>query len=267
MININDVKQLCEYLANKHQTGAQMTPNEFNICAASSMDDIVMYYYGLPQYYAPGTPLPPVAWEITQLTMDYLRDLKKTNVITVSQTGQMVIPTDYIHKSALTYELIQQSNAGNTCDDDQPVNCATEEDTTKAQTYMQLHQPNNTVTTSSRPISVLGDEQFLMMKNSSVRQPSKKYPIARMMNGYMEFAPKNLSRVTMTYIRYPLKPFWAYTLPNGFDPVYDPVLSVNIELPAILKNQFCYSVLTKLGINIREPQLQEFAQNMKQAGV
>lgn len=267
MININEVKELVDYIANKHQTGAQQSPNEFNLCAASSMDDVVLYYYGLPQYYSPGNTLPPVAWEVTQLTMDYLRDIKATVTLPVTTAGRMAIPADYIHKSSLTFDYVTQSTTGDPCAEDEPVNCATEEQTAKAKTYMQLHASTNVVTRDTCPVVILGDEQFQSMRNSEVRKPSKKYPIARVMNGYFELLPKNLGTVTLTYIRFPLKPVWGYTLPNLVDPVYNPVTSTDFELPPILKNQVVYCILTKLGINIREEQLQIFAQTMKKEGV
>jgi hypothetical protein len=266
MININEVKILSDYIANKHQTGAAQTPNEFNLCVQSSLDDVIMYYYGLPQRYAVGVPLPPVAWEVTQLVMDYLRDLKQTKPITVT-AGRMSIPSDYIHKSVLTYDFVEQTTpSGSTadCDEDEPVACD-DDKKTKAKTYQQL-QMTNKITRKTKTIPVLTDEQFQMAKSSEVRKLSQKYPIARVMNGYFDIAPQEVKSVTLTYIRYPLTPVWGYTVPNGIDPQYNPSTSVNIELPAILKNQVAYSVLTKLGINIRENQLQAFVEMMKKNG-
>jgi hypothetical protein len=267
MININENKKLVEFIANKHQSGASLSPDEYNLCVRSSLDDIIMYYYGLPQHYAPGMPLPAVAWEVTQLVSDYLSGLKKTNVLAVDADGHAPYPSDYMHKSVLTYEYISQTSE--VCDNpDKPVPSIAQDDCeTEEGTLAQKQSAKVSTTSVFKPVTVLTDEQFATAINSQVRKPSKKYPVCRFMNDHIEFAPKDLGSVTMVHIRYPLTPVWGYTNPTGFFAIYDPTTSVNIELPAILNNQVAYSVLTKLGINIREQQLQAFAQQMKAQGV
>lgn len=265
MININELKQLVEYIANKHQTGASMSPQEYNTAVQSALDDMLLYYYGLPQRYAPGMPLPAVAWEVTQLVTDYLKGLKENPILNVDLLGRMTIPADYLHKSSITYGLTTQTTS-QACDEgDQKMICADDEVTLQNLTYEQLN--SSSFSTLYVPVKVVTDEIYNSLIAHSIKYPTRRYPIAKFMDDYVQYAPADLGTVKFSYLRYPLTPVWAFTNPSGFNPVYDPINSVNIELPPIVKNHVAYCVLTKLGINIREPQLQQYAETMKKDGI
>lgn len=259
MININDNKEFVEFLANKHQTGASITPAQYNIAARSSLQDVVMYFYGLPQEYQPGLPMPKVAWEITQLVTDYLSHLKPTVTLPVTNSGIANKPIDYLHVSSISYIYVYPEEAG-----DPAVEC--EDDSTQQTTVAA----KNTVVpkTIIRPVDIVDDAKWATLLSSVIRQPTLYYPACKFNDQeQVQFVPTNLGSVQFTYIRYPITPVWGYTTPDGFNPQYDAGTSVNIELPAILNNLMTYMVLTKLGINIREPQLQQYAELMKAKGL
>lgn len=264
MININELKQLVEYIANKHQSGANLTPNEFNIAVQSSLDDMLLYYYGLPQHYAPGAPMPAVAWEINQLVTDYMRALKNNPILSVDATGKMVVPSDYLHESSITYNYITQSAQATCTEEDELVKCPEDEQTIQNTTVAA--QSVHTSTALEVPVEIVSDAMWGTRISHSITYPTRRYPVAKFMNTYVQYAPIDLGIVEFTYLRYPLKPVWAYTNPSGQNPVYDPVNSVDVEMPAIVKNHITYCVLTKLGINIRESQLQQYAEMMKKNG-
>lgn len=264
MININSLKILVEYIANKHQSGASLTPNEYNICVQSSLDDMLLYYYGLPQRYSPGMPLPAVAWEVTQLVTDYLRGLKENPILNVDILGRMSIPDDYLHKSSIYYSYITQSTSPSCDEGDEMIPCP-EEETISGTTFPEHNHA--TVTTLNVPVKVVTDEIFNSLIAHSIKYPTRRYPICKFMDDYVQYAPKDLGTVTFSYLRYPLTPLWAYTNPSGENPVYDPINSVDVELPPIMRNHMAYCILRKLGINIREAQLEQFAAVMERDGV
>lgn len=257
MININELKLLVEFIANKHQSGASMSPADFNVAVQSSLDDVILYYYGLPQKYAPGAPMPPVAWEVTQLVTDYLSTLKVETDLSINAEGKATVPTDYLHHSSMCYRYAIPGVINELSPTDDA--CDTTQNGTVAGNVIQPDMMDV-------PVVVVDDMRWCSLIASQIRKPTKRYPIAKYQNGYIQFAPKDLASVELTYLRYPLKPEWGYTVPNSVDPVYNPATSQDIELPAIIKNQLTYSVLTKLGINVREPQLQQFAELMKAQG-
>lgn len=257
MIQINELKELVEFLANKHQTGASITPGQFNIATQSALDDAVMYFYGLPQQYQPGAPVPAVAWEVTQLVTDYISHLKPTVPLTINSVGVATKPADYLHVSSISYlYFVPQASPA-----DANVSTGTEQ-TSLAEKHTVLAEA------ITCPVDILDDAKWATRMRATITKPTKKYPVCRFNdNDQIEFAPIDLRTVQFTYIRYPVKPVWAYTTPDGYTPLYDATSSVNVEMPAMLKNMMCYFILTKLGINIREPQLQQFAELLKTKGV
>lgn len=259
MININEIKELVEFLANKHQTGASISPKDFNIATPSALDDITNYLYGLPQEYQPGMPMPRVAWEITQLVTDALSQLKPTVTLTVDSSGQATKPADYFHVSSINYFYYP---AKETQDPDVPC----EDDGTEQTTVLAKETVLPEVV--MRPVGIVDDAKWSTLLSSAIRKPTKYYPICKFNDQEkILFAPTDLKTVQLVYLRYPVKPVWGYTAPDMVNPVYDPLTSVNVELPPSWKNLLCYMILTKVGINIREPQLQQFAELMKTKGV
>lgn len=261
MININELKELVEFIANKHQSGASMSPNEYNIAVQSSLDDVIMYYYGLPQKYALAAPMPPVAFEVTQLVTDYLSTLKHKASLAVDTTGRAILPADYFHVSFITYKYVTGTTSGNTSTT-QDTDCETA--STATTTIAQNNQPALNV--KNVPVLIIDDAKWDTLLTSTIRKPTKRYPACNFQSGYIQCSPTDLGMVEMTYLRLPLKPIWNYTTPNGVDPQYDVATSVDVELPSTLKNQMAYLVLTKLGINVREGQLQQYAELMKAHG-
>lgn len=263
MINVDELKQLVEWIANKHQSGGNMSPVEYNIAIQSCLDDMLLYYYGLPQRYAPGAPVPSVAWEVTQLVTDYLRALKESPILPVDATGKMTIPSDYLHKSSVFYDYTTQDD--HCADQDELVKCADDEVTIQGTTVAA--QSVHVAKVIHVPVKIVTDDQWASLQSHSLKYPTLRYPIAKFMNTYLQLAPSNLGFVTFVYIRYPLTPVWAYTNPSGSNPVYNPVLSVDLEIPSVMKNHVAYCILTKLGVNIREAQLYQYAESFKEKGI
>lgn len=266
MINVDSLKQLVDFLANKAQTGASMSPNEFNLAMQSATQDAVRYYYGLAQRYAPGMPMPPVAWEVSQLVSDYLDTIKVRNYPITVIDSLAPLPSDYLHYSTLFSVTYVQGVPATTVNTTSNVDSGCSDDNPTAQGTLSSSQIPTPIE-ETHPVRLLDDAHFQMYLKSAIRKPTKKYPVARMANGYIEIAPSTIDKVYLTYIRYPRVPIWAYTTPNGYDPVYDPALSQDIELPAIMANELAYYILTKLGINVREPMLSQYAEMMKERGV
>lgn len=259
MISINEVKQYTEFLAKKWQSGAVMTPDQFNLVMPNVVRSIVRKYYGVPEQYQVNNPSPPIAMDNTQLVVDYLSAIKKTVTLPVDSQGLATVPDDYIHKSTARYlMLVTEKNVVTAPETDDDCDC--EEDTIQGPTPAKYIN-----TTNYRPIRFLTDDQFDAEKQSSIRKPSKKYPIARVKGLKIEVAPIDLDKIELSYVRYPAKPKWNYTTAGGFA-TYNPVGSQDIEMPEICAEEIVYMCLNRLGISIREPMLIQWAERNRQMG-
>jgi hypothetical protein len=99
-----------------------------------------------------------------------------------------------------------------------------------------------------------------------IAKPTLRYPVCSFRDETIQFYPTNLGTALLSYLRFPQTPVWGYTMVSG-RPVYDPATSVNIEfnpqeLPAI-----AMKMLSLLGINLREQELQGYAQLQSTQGV
>ena len=266
MININEVKQYAEFLAKKWQSGAILSPDQFNLTLPNVVRSMVRKYYGIPEQYAPGMPMPAISADETQLVRDYLSKLKPTVPLTVDSSGIASLPVDYIHKSTAVYKLQVTTKVNkvlvNAAQPDE--DCGCDDDGTNP--TIQGEAPRDNITTTySKPVKFLPDEQFDFAVNSVLRTPTKEYPIARMVPDGIQFAPKDLGEVEFTYYRYPVTPKWGYTTAGGFN-TYDPLTTVNIELPEICAEEVVFSCLQRMGISIREPMLIQWADKQRQMG-
>jgi hypothetical protein len=263
MININEVKQYAEFLAKKWQSGAILSPDQFNLVIPNVVRNIVRKYYGLPEQYAPGMPMPAISADETQLVRDYLSKLKPIVAMTINDQGVATLPDDYIHKSTATYLysttsavnqilLSAQAPECNDCDDE-------------GSTIQGAIPSKNITTDTPKPVRFLSDEQFDWAVASYIRKPTKEYPIAKMIADGIQFAPSNLGTVSFTYYRYPVNPVWGYTTAGGFN-TYNALTSTNIELPEICAEEVVFTTLQRLGISIREPMLINWADQQRQKG-
>lgn len=265
MININEVKQYAEFLAKKWQSGAILAPDQFNLVIPSVVNNIVKRYYGLPEQYAPGMPMPSISADETQLVRDYLSALKPTVVLPVDNQGIGTLPSDYIHKSVATYIYSVTQKVNKVLVNSQAPDCDNCDDDGENPT-IQGDIVNNETIDTPRPVVFLSDEQFDWQVASMIRKPTKEYPIARMVAGGIQFAPSNLSSVNLTYYRYPKTPVWGYTTAGGFN-TYDASTSQDIELPKICTEEVVMTTLQRLGISIREPMLINWADKQRQQGI
>jgi hypothetical protein len=260
MIGINEVKQYTEFLAKKWQSGAVMTPDQFNLTIPNVVRSMVRKYYGLPEQYQINNPSPAIAMDNTQLVVDYLSAIKTTATLTVTAQGYATLPSDYIHKSTARYLMLVTEKNNPVVAEDEDCDC--DEDNVTVQGPVPA---KNITKTKYRPIRFLTDDQFDAEKQSAIREPSMKYPIARIKGLEIEVAPIDLGKIELTYVRYPKKPFWNYTVNQGIA-TYSPTGSQNIEMPEICAEEIVYMCLNRLGISIREPMLIQWAERNRQMG-
>lgn len=243
-MSINDFRNFVLFLARKNQSGANPSVNQFNLCVERAYAAWIMSNYGNTSEYAPGRPIPRIAWQNTQKITDNLRFLLTKREFAVSTDGQVKIPDGttkdintqvapkYLHLSSLRFNHI----------------------TVKKGSF--ISRETN--------IDVLRDSEIAGVLSSSIEKPTTRYPVCAFYDTYIQFYPKTLQKVIFTYLRTPTVPNWGYTLDANNRPVFAQTGGVNgnsvdIEAPEDAQNDIALRTLEFLGISIREPVLVQYA--------
>ncbi len=260
MIDVNAVKEQVELLAKKDQSGGMFTPANYNRILPLVVRDIVRKYYGIPEQYQPGMPMPAISYELTQLDIDYLSAFKVITEITKTAAGYFTTPANYMHKSAIRHKIQIVKKVDTSLLYADTEECCDEDGTLSG----PIPKTSETVDYWP-PIKPLGDEDFQWTANSRNRTPSLQYPILRFLDGKMEVLPSEITKIELTYIRNPTDPVWGYSTTGGVN-TYNAATSTQIELPLICQTEVVMRCLIYLGISIREPLLMQWAEQKKNTG-
>jgi hypothetical protein len=99
---------------------------------------------------------------------------------------------------------------------------------------------------------------------SEVRPPTDYFRKGRFLpSRRVQYVPATPNTIELTYFKRPADPAWGYTLVNN-RPVYSPSASTQFTIPDFKYMELVARICSYIGINIREPDLQQFAQMMKQ---
>jgi hypothetical protein len=231
-MTVDELKKLVEFWAKKSQSGSNPTPDQFNIGLLSAFNQWV--------------EKERAQYEATQESKDNLRFLLTKKTLIVGQTGVLLIPDgtsvtdvnnavapEYLQLSSLSYNYITENADG-------------------------------TLKSVEIPIDVVRDYEFSHRDSSHLQPPTTRFPIAKELSTTIEVRPKTLQRINLSYLKTPLAPKWAYTPDSSGRPVYDAANSVDLESPSSTHNEIAMMLLSYLGISIREPELQQYAEGLKQ---
>ena len=95
-LTIDKVHERIEFLVKKNQWG-YISHEQIDICLDMSQLELFEDYYGNPNKYQAGRPIPPVSYGSTNKVQDSLRNFITTETIdvTFAPAGLITIPTDY----------------------------------------------------------------------------------------------------------------------------------------------------------------------------
>ena len=234
MININEIKQFIDFISNKEQSGTAYSISQFNIACQAANIDLFKLRYGLPEDYTPGMPLPRQAYEVTQKMKDDLRSCKEVVTLPVSN-GILTLPSDYVHKTALTYIKVTNSSCG-----EDPI-------------------------VKRKGIQFLDDDKFDGRCDAVIKAPTQDFPIANILKDSIRIEPKSIKSVEFSYLRTPNKPVWGYTNNNGIEQ-YNPSSSTDFEWNGILFTDISKIILSYLSINLRDNDLYAAIEQYKNSG-
>lgn len=121
--------------------------------------------------------------------------------------------------------------------------------------------------TDFTPIREIWPDQYPHIKHSQIIGPTVDYPILIWRNPYGFIDPYNIGNFSMSYVKRPPDPYWAYDEVND-EPVYNPSLSVQFALQDVFSTtRIAMKILGYLGINLDAAQVTQYAELKNQQGV
>jgi hypothetical protein len=166
-------------------------------------------------------------WQQTQDVTDVLATFIKHLSTSVSATGRLSYPSDYQHAISTGHYFVKKDNTG-----------------------------------IDIPVHEVDNNMYREHLQSEVVTPTLRFPIWTAYSDYMQFEPKNIGLISFDYFRKPVNPFWAYTTVNN-RPVYDPILSVDWEMPEQTHLTLVMMMCNYLGMNLRMPDLVQYTEMQK----
>ena len=236
MIDIKEMYEFLLVLVNKPKRGSSvLSPKQFNTLIPRAVDDVFKRYYGLPEEYRPGRPIPNVGYEQTQFITDALRKQKKPPKSISVVGGQAKYPDDYIHAGAAYYVKKTNVSGG---------------EPTKQRVVIEF----------------VTDNEFTNKMSDPVSPPTVDYPVMTFYSDYMELSPSSITKMYLSYLSYPATPKLDYTVDSNTDEIVWGSSSVDIDMPKNLFNDIARSVLSYMGLNMSSAEIVNYAEMQKQRG-
>lgn len=232
-MNISEIFDWVLFLGNKYQAG-NINAVEFNLACKAVTVELFNVKVGLPELYQPGAPYPPQAWQVSQKITDDLQPFIKDAVIDKS-SGYFPLPSDYAAFSSLSYKYVLNDPNG-------------------GQPYSEINY-----------IDVVTDAELRVRLADNVIMPTLKYPVATYRSQGILLYPTDISRITLTYLRYPTTPVYGYTITND-EYIYDATTSTQTDFPVTLHSEFAMRVARYMGINIRETEFEQLIESRLSKG-
>lgn len=235
MNNVNDIYLWLNFLVNSYQSG-KISDDEFNQVIANVNLDLFKLKVGLPEEYQVNAPFARQAWQVSNKISDDMRYFITEVAIPKNAAGIFPYPTNYGAFSSLRYTRILNNN----CD---------------------------TPDVKTRTIELVTDAELSERLDNTIVTPDYDYPVGAWYAAGWKVYPKQINNVDLTYLRLPTTPFRNFI----YDPVtdltqYNPIGSVQPDYPKTLWVDFAVMCAKYVGINLRETELYQMAQQRQLSG-
>ncbi len=254
MININEFREFVLFVMNKSGNGEEPTAAEFNRVVDNSLAEWTSIKIGNPRLYQPGRPIPPQSIDITERIIQDLLHLKTTRDFFIGSNqqaqsgnlGRVIVPNgtqlDAVGVAAPSMMYFLRLE------------------------FDHVTQSGISTMTIRREIRQKNTNQVPGILSSKIVEPTAKRPICEQYDDFIQIYPKNINKVSLTYLRIPNTPVWGSTVVNNRR-VYDASTSTDIDAPYLNKNDIAMIYLKYQGIHLNDTQLAQFANEMQLQGV
>jgi hypothetical protein len=123
------------------------------------------------------------------------------------------------------------------------------------------------VTQEEYEITRVEQDRLATNLSSYYDYPDSENSIYTQFRGYIQFNPINISTANLIYLKKPADMVWGYTLNGSGRQVYSEALSTNPEWYDTDMNEIIYLALSYIGVNLKDPEVSQFANIKTQTGL
>lgn len=131
--------------------------------------------------------------------------------------------------------------------------------------YVHYISAANYISGFPHPITVVNMDEMNQVRVDPIAFPAEEYPYATIEGNQMMVYPSSIDRVDLTYLRKPAQPVWGYTIVND-EPIYNSATSTQLEWKEVYHIDIARLILAYLGINFRDGDLLNYAEQIKATG-
>ena len=226
-MTIDEVHTFIDFIAKKSNAGGYITPAEQDLLLNRAQIQYFNKLYGNQNDYRYDRPVPKISYAITEK-------------ISNSLSPFLSDPTALV---------IDGNGLVNTPSD-----------------LFQTVSITHTVAGLDYEITRVEQDRVSNNLTSSIEAPDAKYPIYTQLRTKLQFYPNNLATATITYLREPTDMVWGYTIVSG-RPVYNAGTSVQPLWKDMDMNEIIYLALSYIGVNLKDPEVSQFANVKTQTGL
>lgn len=226
-MTIDEVHKFIDFIAKKSNAGGYITPAEKDLLLNRAQLQYFNKVYGNQNDYRYDRPVPKIAYAITEKVSNSLSPFLSD-------------PT------ALTIDSNGQVN-------------------TPSDLY-QMVAVTHTIDGVQNEVTRVEHDRIANNLTSVIEAPDAEFPIYTQLRTKLQFYPKNLGTATIIYLKKPSNMVWGYTTVSG-RPVYDSLTSVQPEWKDMDMNEIIYLALSYIGVNLKDPEVSQFANIKTQTGL
>jgi hypothetical protein len=226
-MTIDQVYKFVDFIIKKSNSGGYLTPDEFNLIINRAQIQYFNKLYGNQNDYRYDRPVPKIAYAITE---------KISNSLSPFLSDSTALVVDGNGQVNIPSDLFQTVSITHTID-------GIEYEITRVE---QDRIANNL--------------------SSYYDAPTSDFPIYSQLRTKFQFYPKNLATASLFYLKKPTDMVWGYTTVSG-RPVYNSGTSVQPLWKDMDMNEIIYIALSYIGVNLKDPDVSQFAQLKTQTGL
>jgi len=224
--------ELVNFIANKDYGGSVIEPDRFGQLAKLVNLDMLKIKMGLPEEYQLGAPLSRQYLDATQRLTDETRFLKTRVAAQTVTAGVVSYPANYFSFNSMRYGY--------------------------------QRQVDGVSTVLWKGVEVLTEDEYSDRAGNWTKLPSAKNPVCVVRSDGIYVYPIIIPQVDFTYIRYPIDPVFVYVQAAGY---ITAGASTEYEWSSHLHRDLTMMILSYIGINLREQELEAYAERHKKEGV
>ena len=226
-MTIDEVYKFINFIVKKSNAGGYVTPSEFNLLINRAQIQYFNKLYGNQNDYRYDRPVPKISYAVTE---------KISNSLSPFLSDKTTVTIDANGQCTTPTDMIQMVAV--------------------------------TKEVSGKEYEITRVEQDRVANNLSsyYDAPDADFPIYAQLRTKLQFYPKNLASASIIYLKKPTSMVWAYTTVSG-RPVYDAANSVQPLWQEVDMNEIMYLALSYIGVNLKDPDVSQFANMKTQTGL